>query len=92
MVANIGLALTQWVLLSRQGQSIGKIALGIRIERPDGSLPGFLRAVVLRDWVLGLFAATGVLALIDALFLFDEERRALHDLLADTRVVWVENS
>lgn len=86
----VGLALTQWLLLSLRGQSLGKLALGIRIERTDGSPAGFLRTVVLRDWPFVAFAATGLLAVVDGLLIFGRDRRTLHDRLADTRVVYVD--
>ncbi|MEM6925924.1 MAG: RDD family protein [Myxococcota bacterium] len=89
IAAGVGLALVQWVLLTLRGQSLGKLALGIRIERPDGSLPGFFRAVVLRDWLFVAFTATGVLGIVDGMLIFAEDRRTLHDRLADTRVVFV---
>lgn len=46
----VGLALLQWSLMTRRGQSIGKIALRTRMVRRDGRAAGFLRGVVLRDW------------------------------------------
>lgn len=85
----LALFLTQLVLLTVRGQSVAKWVLGIRLERPDGSLPGFLRAVVLRECVFALLALTGILALVDVAFIFERNRQTLHDRLADTRVVRV---
>ena len=81
----------QYWLLSVRGQTLGKIAMGIRIERPDGSLPGFGRVVVLRSWLVGLLSGIcGVFSLVDVLFILSADRRTLHDRIADTRVVQLE--
>jgi uncharacterized RDD family membrane protein YckC len=90
----LALGLGQIVLLSRRGQTIGKLVLRIRIVGDgDESNPGFWRACVRRDVIPGLIAVIPVLgplfALIDLLNIFGEERRCLHDLLADTKVVEV---
>jgi uncharacterized RDD family membrane protein YckC len=82
----------QWVLLSTRGQTIGKIALGVRIVRySDGGEVGFVTAVLLRSIVPGLIGAVpyvgGLFGLVDILFIFGEERRCIHDLIAGTMVV-----
>ncbi|RZI82123.1 MAG: RDD family protein [Rubrivivax sp.] len=78
-------------LLSTRGQSIGKMLLGIRIVRADGSPLAFDRAVGLRyvlPGVLQILPMLGMLfGLVDALMIFRESRRCLHDLIADTMVV-----
>lgn len=81
------LILGQWILLSTSGQTIGKKLLMIRIVSTSGVLPGFIQAVVLRNWVRLLFSFVPFLGLIDLLFIFSESRRCLHDYLAGTRVV-----
>jgi uncharacterized RDD family membrane protein YckC len=86
---------TQIFLLSLRGQSLGKLAPGIRIVTDNhGRNPGFYRAVVLRGFVPSFFAAVplfGQLFLIaDFLFLFSDNHRCLHDLIADTIVVDVD--
>jgi uncharacterized RDD family membrane protein YckC len=78
-------------LLATRGQTVGKMLLGIRITRGDGSPASFVRLVGLR------FTASGVLSLVpivgplyglaDALMIFRANRRTLHDLIADTIVV-----
>jgi uncharacterized RDD family membrane protein YckC len=87
----LGLAIYQWVLISRTGQSLGKKWTGIRIELLAGSPVNFTTGVVLRNWVpkfismvpyLGMF-----FSLVDALFIFREDRRCVHDHIAGTRVV-----
>jgi uncharacterized RDD family membrane protein YckC len=85
-------AVVQIVLLSLRGQSLGKMMLGIRIVRfSDEENPGFLRAVVLRSFVPGLIGSIPYLgllfSLLDVLFIIREDKRCLHDHIADTKVV-----
>jgi uncharacterized RDD family membrane protein YckC len=79
-------------LLVKRGQTIGKMLLGIRIVRPDGSAASLVRILGLRYGVGYVIAALhiGVLmvfSLIDCLLIFRASRRCLHDLIADTIVV-----
>lgn len=90
----IGLAVylvVQLVMLHRHGQTLGKRLMGIRIVRSDGSRAGLGRLFLLRGLVPGLIGAIPMLgmffALIDALFIFADDRRCLHDRFADTIVV-----
>lgn len=90
-LAALGIAVYQWILISRTGQSLGKKWTGIRIEKIDGSPVTFSTGVVLRNWVpklMGAFPYLGMLFhLLDSLFIFREDRRCLHDHIAGTRVV-----
>jgi uncharacterized RDD family membrane protein YckC len=87
-VAVLGLLAAQAYLLTRRGQSLGKIALGLRIVRAgDGSNPGFVRAVLLRTMINGLCWIFFPYFLVDALMIFRKDERCAHDHLADTRVV-----
>lgn len=84
----LALAIFQWYLIATTGQSLAKKWLGIRIVRLDGSQPGFLYGVVLRNWVIqAISALIGLVGLIDALLIFGDERRCLHDHIAGTKVV-----
>ena len=87
----LGIAIYQWILISRTGQSLGKKWTGIRIERTDGSQVTFGNGVVLRNWVpkvMGAFPYLGMIFhLVDCLYIFREDRRCLHDHIAGTRVV-----
>ena len=78
-------------LLCKQGQTLGKLWLKIRIVRTDGSKAGFVHVLLLRSFVMQLLTAIpvvgGLLALVDPLLIFREDRRCIHDLLADTCVV-----
>ncbi|HET6548538.1 MAG TPA: RDD family protein [Solirubrobacter sp.] len=77
------------------GRTLGRIAAGTRVVRADGRRLTFgwalLREVVLK-W--GLFygvggaVTAGIAPLVDVLWpLWDEQKRALHDLLAGTRTI-----
>lgn len=82
----------QWALLAKEGQTVGKRMMNIRIVmEDDGSLPGFGRAVGMRLLLNGLIGGIPYLgacySLIDILFIFGDDRRCLHDLLAGTIVV-----
>ncbi|HXI57609.1 MAG TPA: RDD family protein [Polyangia bacterium] len=83
----------QIYLLATRGQTLGKRWMKIRIVKLDGSNPGFVAAVLLRAGVNGIISGIpylgGLYALIDALFIFRDDRRCVHDLIAGTRVIAV---
>lgn len=89
------LALMIWNLiwLSRYGQTIAKRILRIRIVRSDGEPVGMGRLLGLRIilmWVLESIPLLGPLfSLVNACFIFRDDRRCIHDLIADTIVVKV---
>lgn len=79
------------VLLARYGQTVGKRIIGLRIVRTDGSRASLGRLFWLR-WVipsiLGFVPLLGWLfGLADALTVFSDDRRTLHDRIADTIVI-----
>jgi len=78
--------------LATRGQTIGKIAAGVRIvDFHTGQLLSFGKLIGLRVipvWVAAVVPfAGGCLALIDILFIFGNDRRCVHDLIAGTKVV-----
>ena len=83
--------LLQGWLLARRGQTLGKLALGLRIVRPDGSAASPGRAIGLRyglGYLVGTLPMLGqVFAVVDCLMIFRSSRRCLHDVIADTIVV-----
>jgi uncharacterized RDD family membrane protein YckC len=86
------LAIVQCVLLTIRGQSIGKLVCGIRIVRyRDGAHAGFLHAVVLRSFLPMIIEQIPLLGflfwIVDACFIFGDEKRCVHDYMADTKVV-----
>jgi len=88
-VAVLAVAVINWVMISKNGQSIAKRLLGMRIVLlQTGQAPGFVNGVLLRSWVPALInQACSLFGLIDALWIFNEERRCIHDLIAQTVVV-----
>ena len=81
----------QLYLLSTIGQTLGKRMMGIQVRRTDGSPVDLGRLILLRNFVPWFInSACGIFFLVDALFIFGEERRCLHDQIADTIVVKVD--
>jgi uncharacterized RDD family membrane protein YckC len=83
------------VMMDRtDGQTLGKMALGIRVIRTSGEPMGFWWAAYREVAIKGVATAVangvtfGLAQLLDYLWpLWDEENRALHDLACATRVV-----
>ncbi len=96
--AGIGLGiLLQSLLLAARGQNLGKLICGVRIVSAETGQPaGFARTVLLRfilpvTIIIGLNMITGVIGfvflMVDFCFIFREDGRCLHDLIAGTKVV-----
>lgn len=88
----LGVAIYQLVMLATRGQSIGKRMLGIRIvTHPDGANPGGVKTILLRGFVTGIISNIPLLgpifSLVNICFIFREDRRCIHDLIAGTQVV-----
>ena len=78
----------QAVLLTRDGQSLGKKALNIRIVvYHTGENGGFVPNVLLRGLVNGLLGFIPFYGPVDIMFIFRNDRRCIHDLIAGTVVV-----
>lgn len=83
------------ILMARtNGQTLGKMATGLRVARADGKPVDFgwavLREVVVKGLVFGLLGSFtgGIANVIDWVWpFFDREERALHDFLVDSRVI-----
>ena len=78
-------------LIATQGETVGKRLLGLRMVRTDGQRASFARLLGARygiGYVIGLIPFVGSLyGLVDALLIFRESRKCLHDNIADTIVV-----
>lgn len=91
LVLVLGLISVNVALLNGNGQTIGKRAVGTKIVRTDGSEVELWRVIVLR--YLPLFFARwipvvgGLAYLADALVIFGNEKRCIHDYIADTIVI-----
>jgi uncharacterized RDD family membrane protein YckC len=96
----VGLAvlITQIVLVARHGQTIGKKVLGIRMITSDGDIPSVWRVFFLRwlpfvvlagivDYMVKMRGIGNLVLVVDALLIFQPNRRCLHDLLAGTHVI-----
>lgn len=89
------LMVTNAVLLTLRGQTLGKLLLRVQIVRSsDGGRAGFIRAVLLRavlfpvmSFMMYLHPLAQMLLLLDVLLIFRQDRRCLHDFVADTRVI-----
>jgi uncharacterized RDD family membrane protein YckC len=74
--------------LVKYGQSIGKRIVGIRVVDKESDVnPGPGKVIGLRVIVNALIGIVPFYGLVDVLFIFGEERRCIHDLIAGTRVV-----
>lgn len=70
--------------LGKSGATPGKMACGLRVVRSDGEKITYARAFgrFFADWLNSFTIGIGYL-----IAAFDEEKRALHDRICDTRVV-----
>jgi uncharacterized RDD family membrane protein YckC len=91
LLAILGLVVVNLRLLHSDGQTLAKRLLGIRIVRSDGSRATLLRIFFARALPVGVLGAIPligpIVSLTDALMIFRDNRRCLHDEIADTIVV-----
>ena len=94
----VAVLITQIVLVARHGQTIGKKVLGIRMITSDGDIPRVWRVFFLRwlpfvvvaavvEYVVKVRGLGNIVHVVDALLIFQPNRRCLHDLLAGTHVI-----
>jgi uncharacterized RDD family membrane protein YckC len=91
----IGALLYAPILMSRSnGQTWGRMVVNIRVIRADGGPMTFwfamLREVLVKSLLVGVVSSFtfGLAWLLDVLWpLWDEENRALHDFVVNTRVI-----
>jgi uncharacterized RDD family membrane protein YckC len=93
-VAVVALLYAPAVMARTNGKTFGRMATGIRVVRANGRPVDFgfamLREVAVKTLLFGIAGGmTGGLAnLVDYLWpLWDEENRALHDFVVDTRTI-----
>ena len=95
------LALYQWALIARTGQSLGKRWTRIKIFKKDGSDVDFVSGVVMRNWILffipSLFTLVvpevpiaNLVGFVDAVMIFGVAHRCLHDYIAGTQVLQLQ--
>lgn len=101
-LANVGFAILGFVVfvavqgyfLNQSGQTIAKKLLKMKIVDDNGNKPEFVKMIGLRYAVVQFAQLVPFLGfiyfLVDALFIFRDDRRRISDLLAGTRVVMAE--
>ncbi|RJS20751.1 RDD family protein [Corallococcus sp. H22C18031201] len=91
ILGTLGALVFQCVRVHQSGQSIGKRMMRIKVVRLDGSRADTARIIVLRNVIPTLVGSfCSVLSIVDPMFIFGNDRRCLHDLMADTIVVNVD--
>ena len=87
----VACCLMNFQLLTQQGKTIGKKALGIKIVTLDGELPTAGNHLLKRYaayFLPGQIPFVGqFISLINILFIFGGEKRCAHDYIAGTKVV-----
>ena len=74
-----------WLLVAKYGATLGKMACGLRVVKADGQPLTYLRAFA-RFWAEMINGFTCTIGYIIAAF--DDEKRALHDHICTTRVIY----
>ncbi|MEA2174122.1 MAG: hypothetical protein QOD00_1714 [Blastocatellia bacterium] len=90
----LAVLVVQLYLLSRDGQTIGKKCVGIRIVKAEtGENGGFKTNALMRSILPGLIGGIPgvgpIFRIADVLFIFREDQRCIHDLMAGTTVIKV---
>lgn len=86
----LGLVAWCWltlVFVSRNGQSIAKKIMGIKVVRKDGSKASLGRIFWLRNVVNGVLGFVPLYGIVDLLLIFSDARQCVHDKIADTIVI-----
>ena len=90
-VVNFVLSIGYWLvvlgMVATRGQSPGKIAIGIKIVKTDGSSVG-IGTTLLRE-IIGKLVSSVIILLGYIWILFDGQRQGWHDKIASTYVVKV---
>lgn len=83
-------AVNYW-LLNNKGQTVGKWLTGISIVGIDGNRKSGTHLLIYRYlplWLLVQVPLIGnLVSIIDGVFIFREDRRCIHDLIAGTKVI-----
>ena len=90
LIGLIGFVVWLWftiLYVARNGQTIAKKWLGIKVVRTDGSPASLGRIFWLRNFVNGLLGIIPFYSWIDPLLIFSDSRQCVHDKIADTIVV-----
>jgi uncharacterized RDD family membrane protein YckC len=91
IIGCMGYIILQAYLLTVLGQSIGKKVMNIKIVKYDTGLnSGFVTNFLIREFLNELIGMIPFYELIDALFIFSDNNRCIHDRLANTIVIDVK--
>jgi uncharacterized RDD family membrane protein YckC len=77
-------------LLIKRGQTVGKMALGLKIATAYYTKPSLFSLTVIRTyafWLLSYNQWLLLVGLVDVLFIFRKDKRCIHDHVARTIVV-----
>jgi uncharacterized RDD family membrane protein YckC len=77
------------LFLRYRGATLGKLALGLRVVRSDGESLGW--GVSIGRYFMNIVSAI-ILAIGYIMAGFDPEKRALHDRVCDTRVIYTRSA
>ncbi len=81
-------AIYQIYLLTSLGQTVGKKVMSIKIVTFTGNANGgFMTNVLMRSILNSLISFVPFYSLVDVLFIFRDDQRCIHDLIAGTKVV-----
>jgi uncharacterized RDD family membrane protein YckC len=83
------LGLYYWLFTGLTGQTLGKMAVGIKVVNVQGDRPG-LGVAALRE-ILGKLISTIVICIGFIWIAFDNNKQGWHDKIASTYVVKVES-
>jgi uncharacterized RDD family membrane protein YckC len=93
-IAIVALAYAPVLMARTNGKTLGRMATGIRVVRANGQPMTLawaaLREVAVKALLVGIVSSVtfGLGYLLDVLWpLWDDENRALHDFVVDTRTV-----
>jgi uncharacterized RDD family membrane protein YckC len=93
-IAIVALLYAPFMMARTNGRTLGRMAVGNRVVRANGAPMTFgwamLREVVVKALLFGFVSSFtfGLASLADVLWpLWDDENRALHDFVVDTRTV-----
>jgi uncharacterized RDD family membrane protein YckC len=95
-VSIVALLYAPALMARTNGRTLGRMVTGIRVVRANGKPIDFgfalLREVIIKSLLFGVLSTLtgGLASLADVLWpLWDEENRALHDFIVDTRSIRV---
>lgn len=87
----IGFVVVHYYFINKNGQTVGKMLLGIRMVDLEGGLksaPNIILKRYLPITLASIIPAIGsLLVFVDVLFIFRKDKRCIHDLIAGTKVV-----